>query len=409
MPGVGRYRRAVLWVGVGLAAINFGLLDGLFRAIGERGILRGLRPLANLWWVPATVGGLAVLATRRGQLAAVIGGSQATVVGDAPDRYEIIRSTNWRHESQLIFQRSVGLSLLVATAVGAAITIILKETTEVFTAYDTPLAFLVAVGAVGFGLLAASMRATKHIQDDHTHRISVRLPDLFSAHSFHVHLRQQVEDLGYATRNEASPERSGMPAAYDDSIFLSKGGFTARKRPIPSSAPLIDDDGFVGELLSKGSAGVFAVLLGVLLYLSPGSLIVAETELKLPVMVLSLVVGSLVLAGDYLERTNHWAEIYCVTEGTIYNPETKLYDDSVDVAINHATPQVADSETSGELIVTLGAGCSPSFDEQQLQEEFESFIDSIEDLAAANQFRIVSDDLVDDADTVDDQPPSNKA
>lgn len=409
MPGVGRFRRAALWIGVGLAAINFGLLNGIFRAIGQRGLLRSLLPLANLWWIPLTVGVLAVFANRRGRLAALIGGSQATVVGDTPDRHEIIRSTNWRHKSQLIFQRSLGLSLLVATAVGATITILLKETTDVFTAYDTSFAFLVVVATVGLGLLAASMRSTKQIQDDHTHRISVRLPDLFSAHSFHVHLRQQVEDLGYATRNEASPERSGMPSAYDDSIFLSKGGFKARKRPIPSSEPLIDDDGLVGELVSMGSAGVVAVLLGVLLYLAPGSLIVAETELKLPLMVLSLVIGSILLANDYIERTNHWAEIYCVTEGTIYNPETKIYDDSVDVAISHATPQVSDSETSCELIVTLGAGCSPSFDEQQLQQEFETFIESIEDLAAANQFQIVSDDLVDNATNADHQHPSNKA
>lgn len=393
MSQIGRYGKLAVWIGGILALLHFGLLDGILRSAGQGGLLRSLSPLANLWWVPLAAGVLAVLADRRGSVEALVGGTQAGIAGSAPNRHEIIAPTNWRHQNQLVLQRSLGLSLLVATAVGAATTILLKETTAVFTGYDTALGFLVLVAAAGTSLLVVSSRSTRHIRDDHTHRVSVRLPDLFSVHSFHVHLRQQAEDLGFAVRNEASPERSGVPTGYDDSIFLSKGGFTTRKRPVPASASLIDD-GLVSELLSLASLGAFAVVLGVLLYFSPGSLVVEGIALTLPLVVVCLGVGVTILLKDYLDRTNHWAELYCVMEGTIYNPETRLYDDSVDVALEHATPQVADSETSCEMIVTVGAGCSPSFDEHQLEDDFATFVDSIEDLAAANQYRIVNNNPV---------------
>lgn len=393
MSQIGRYGKLAFWIGAILTIINFGYLDGILRDTGQQNLLRPLTPLINLWWLVLAAGILAVVADRRGGVASLFDGEQAGIAGSAPDRHEIITPTNWRHENQLVLQRSLGLSLLVATAAGAAATILLKETTELFSSYDTAGGFLVLVALAAVILLVVSTRSTRHIQDDHTHRVSVRLPDLFSVHSFHVHLRQQAEDLGFAVRNEASPERSGAPTGYDDSIFLSKGGFTTRKRPVPASASLIDD-GLVSELLSLASLGAFAVVLGVLLYFSPGSLVVEGIPLTLPLVVVCLGVGITILLKDYLDRTNHWAELYCVMEGTIYNPETRLYDDSVDVALEHATPQVADSETSCEMIVTVGAGCSPSFDEHQLQDDFATFVDSIEDLAAANQYRIVNNNPV---------------
>lgn len=409
MPQTTRYGRLALWAGGILGAIKFGLVDGLFLTVGQGDLLRALKPLSNLWWVFAVAGGLAVLANNRSRLAAIVGGSQAAVSGSIPDRHEIITATNWRHQNELVFKRSLGLNLLAATAISAAATLLLKETTAVFTSYDSPLGILIIGGVVGVALLAASTRSSKDIRGDHTHRVSVRLPDLFSVHSFHVHLRQQAEDLGYTVKNDASPERSGMAAAYDDSIFLSNGGFTVRKRPIPPSESLVDDDGIIGEILSTGSVGVFAVLLGVLLYLAPGLLIVEGVGLKSPLMALSLLSGGVVLLKDYVDRTNHWAELYCVMEGTIYNPETQIHDDSTRVPLNNATPRVQDSETSCELIVTLGAGCSPSFDDHQLKQDFSDLVDSVEDLAAANQLRIVSDDIVSETGETPEQPNSEQA
>lgn len=387
MTATGRYGKAALWAGAALAALEFGLLDGLLRAANQRGALRALDPLAGVWWVVLGAGLVLALAGNRSRVAAAVAGD-ASVAGDAPSRHEIVTATNWRHENRRVLQRSLGLALLAASAVGGVAAVGFKEGTSLFASYEQAVGVVVLAAVAGGALFVASTRATRHIHDDYTHRVSVRLPDLFSVHSFHVHLRQQAEDLGYAVRHEASPERSGASAGYDDSIFLSEGGFTARKRPIPPSDSLIDDDTIVGEIASLSTVGVVGVVLGLVVALAPGSLVVEGVALKLPLAAVLVAAGAGVAYKDYLDRTNHWAELYCVTEGTVYNPETNLYDDHANPASERATPRVSDSESSCELVVTLGAGCSPSFDERQLKQEFEAFAESVGDLAAANQYRV---------------------
>lgn len=146
------------------------------------------------------------------------------------------------------------------------------------------------------------------ITHDYIDKIFVRIPDLFSLHTFHTNLRQCAEDIGYVV-------------------------------------------GIIGVIL--------------------------------------LLIGICVFVYDYLTRTQKWGEIYAAEEGTVYIPTANIYDPKLLERIQfRAEPNISASQTSCELVVTIGAKCTKFFDAKELESDFKAIADSIEKIAGENKERV---------------------
>lgn len=244
------------------------------------------------------------------------------------------------------------------------------------------LVWLLAV-LVGFVLVLTSRQSAEEVQLDYTHRVSVRIPDLFSLHSFHVHLCQIAEDLGYVVTDRTSPGRGGGPARFDESVYLTEGGFKARKRPIrPSISPLPDDSPYA-DLASLTTGSMVVATVGASL-LATGPRAVG--------LLLALLGGGLFVY-DYVRRTRQWAELYCVEEGTVYTPTASVHDgEPPGEGVVHHEPAVSAVESSTEMVVTLGAKNSVYFEDARLAEDFEALVGQLDDVASENSYTVVDEE-----------------
>jgi hypothetical protein len=101
-------------------------------------------------------------------------------------------------------------------------------------------------------------------------------------------------------------------------------------------------------------------------------------------------VGAVGLLYSYVTRTRNWAKLYCIIEGTVHTPTANLYGDvTTDGEAVKMDPTISSPETATELLVTVGARSSRYFDDDQLANDFDDFVGSIDDLAQANSARVL--------------------
>ncbi|MFB6146373.1 MAG: hypothetical protein ABEJ08_01640 [Halobacteriaceae archaeon] len=353
------------------------------------GVMRSpLGPLFEFWWLFLLAGG--VFLVRDYGLTDRLAGEDLQSRGrrSGPlDREDIIEATNWKRVNFLVFRRSLGVSLAAAGAVALLLTLLIgRSAGGIAVAVASLLASL-----AGVVIFLLSRSHAEEIREDYTHRVSVRVPDLFEVHTFHVHLRQVAEDLGYVTSDVVSPGRGGVRSGFDDGVFLSEGGFTATKRPIAPPISPFPERSTLADAVNVTSASMTAMLVSVALVAtqpSGGRVLVGAL----------LFIGGLVgLVYSYVTRTRNWARMYCLVEGTVHTPTTNLYAESVgDMEAARVEPTVSSAESSTELIVTVGARQSRYFDEDQLSEDFAAFVSTLDDVAAANSYQVMDAPVGDD-------------
>ncbi|MDF9747597.1 hypothetical protein [Natrinema salsiterrestre] len=373
MAATSRNGKVLLVLGILLVA-----LDGLgLTAFG--GPLSALGPVVDFWWLLVLVGVSLVLLPR---LTANTGIPFFGVGGSAThDRQDIIAATDWSRLGQDAFRNSYGIALTVSAAVLFVLALGLQEFGLV----------ILWTGAmiVGALVIAITWRSSNTIIDDYTQTISVRAPDNFAAHSFHIALRQRAEDLGYRIVSTTSPTEGGQRSAVSDTIFHANGGFRSRNRPIEESRPLAPevDDEYLERILTVATLGVFASLLGISLV----SVDLGGPSVRALGAVL-FIVGVAVVAYDYAIRTREWAELYCVEEGTVYSTTVNHYTDDVLDAFDSPKidPNTSTTETAAVLSVTVSGTCTPLYGEEHVEEDFEALVDAVE--AAADEYRF---DIVD--------------
>lgn len=379
----------------GLAGIGLGLLGRLYPATATAGgglyteqpgwvsTLSGLAvPLVVLAVVlylidRGTVGRL--LGGRGDGVGGVLGGSDAVPV----DRHEIVETTNWKRLNWIRLRRSLGVALTVAGTVALIVSVAFGDAEGLSGEFGTVVTALWVVAILGgLAVVVTSRTDGEEIAADYTHRVSVRIPDLFSLHSFHVHLRQITEDLGYVPTNDTSPGRGGAPAAFDEEVYLSKGGFKVRKRPFESSLSPLPDDSPMAEVVNLTTASLSLVAIGV-------SLVVTGPRVAgVPL----LLVGGVAFLYDYVRRTRQWAELYCIEEGTVYTPTAAVHDgEPPGEGVVHHEPAVSAAESSTELLVTLGAKHSMYFEAERLEADFGALTERLEDVAAENSYTVVDE------------------
>jgi len=228
----------------------------------------------------------------------------------------------------------------------------------------------------------------KRIKHDYTHRVSVRIPDLFGPHSFHVHLRQIAEDLGYVVREEVSPGRGGSPAEFDEEVYLSEGGFVARKRPIAPPLSPFPEESPLSDLINLTSGSAATMLVGI------GLVVTTPQSVGAVAGGFFVLLGGVGLLYAYVARTRKWARLYCLVEGTVSTPTANLYSEEIDGPdVHHLDPTITASQTSSELVVTVGIRASPFFDDDELESEFGTFVSNLETVASENCHHVLDGTL----------------
>ncbi|WP_152423892.1 hypothetical protein [Natronobacterium lacisalsi] len=294
----------------------------------------------------------------------------------ALDRQDVVASTDWSRIGKYTLRSSFGSALAVSGGVLFVLSLALQEFSQA--------GLWATVAAAGVVVQAVSWRFAHEIAADRTHTISVRAPDVFSLHSFHIAVRQRAEDLGYRIVTNASPAESGSQSPIDDDVLHARGGFKARKRPIEDAKPLASElnDPYAERLLTVTTLGVFALSLGILVF-SVGD----ELAESLPILGIPLALfGVAVIAYDYVTRTREWGELYCVEEGTAYATRTNEYADDVLEGVEYSVdPSVSSPATGAVLSVTVGAKCTSLYDEDRLESDFEELAEAVETAAAEFQ------------------------
>lgn len=293
--------------------------------------------------------------------------------GSSLRRGDILRATNWARVGRYVLRRSFGIALAFSAGVLLLLALALQ---------DIGLATLfILLGGVGVFWIVIAWRKAHGITEDHTESISVRAPNGFALHSFHIALRQRVEDLGYTVVSDTSPGEGGSPAPYDGDIYHADGGFRARHRPVEAAQPLTTEiqDDTLNQIFTVATLGVFVTLLGITLVriteslAEPGGIAGA----------LLVIVGLGVVVYDYVTRTREWGELYCVEEGTLYAGRTQVFSDQLLTETDsRPKPTVSSPETGAVLSITLGAKRSSLYAEDKLEDDFESLVDAIQTAAA---------------------------
>ncbi|MFB6138997.1 MAG: hypothetical protein ABEJ26_01020 [Halosimplex sp.] len=376
----------------GLAGIGFGLLGRVLPPPGPYSTRPGWVTTLTDLAVPLVALAVVLYLADRGTIQRALGESSGAAGGllgataDGPvDRWEIVAATNWKRLNWIRLRRSLGVALTVAGAVALVVSLTVGAAGGPGESNLSGAMAALWFGAILFGLALVLTSRTdgQEVSMDYTHRVSVRIPDLFSLHSFHVHLRQITEDLGYVPTETTSPGRGGSVAAFDEEMFLSKGGFKARKRPFESSLSPLPDDSPMAEVINLTTASLSLVAVG-------ASLVVTGPRLAgLP----PVLVGGAAFLYDYVRRTRQWAELYCVEEGTVYTPTANVHDDDdvPDEGVVHREPAVSAAESSTELLVTLGAKHSTYFEAAVLAGDFEDLVERLDDVAAENSYSVVDE------------------
>ncbi|SEQ96253.1 hypothetical protein [Natrinema salaciae] len=381
MAATSRNGKVLLTLGILLVAV-----DGLgLTAFG--GPLHVLAPVTDFWWLLVLAGVSLMLLPRLATSASVpffgVGGSATH------DRQDIIAATDWSRLGTDAFRNSYGIALTAS----AAVLFVLALGLQAFGL----VALWVGAMIVGALVIAITWRSSNSIIEDYTRTITVRAPDNFAAHSFHIALRQQAEDLGYRIVSTTSPTEGGQRSAVADEIFHANGGFRARNRPIEESRPLAPEveDEYLERVLTVATLGVFVSLLGVTL---------VSVDLGGPAVralgAVLFVVGVAIVAYDYAIRTREWAELYCVEEGTIYSTTVNHYADDVLDAFDSPKlePNASTTETAAVLSVTVSGTCTPLYGEENVEADFEALADAVEAAADDYRFEVVDEGREDTTD-----------
>lgn len=382
-----KWSKRLATIGIVLAVFEFFLSNLLF------GLPTLVSDVVGLWWVFLGAG-IIGLAIDRGSVSIPAIRTESSV-----QRQDIIRPTNWSRTGKYALRKSYGIGLLVASLVAFVLALIVG---------NVGLAILwFLAGLLGAVLSLTAWRFGRDITAHHTATFSVRAPNLFSAHDFHIAIRQTAEDLGYEMQRETSPGIGGEPAEHNGELFHAKGGFKGRKRPIASSrvlVPDIEDEQYLSNLLTLSTTGIVAILIGVTSLASasiPLELALRTDEFDIVYLVgpLFLFAGAGATLYDYYIRTREWGELYCVEEGTIHGSTTRVYEErTLESLESHVEPTVTTAESSATLSVTVGAKSSSLFDEEELESDLEKLIDAVDQAATANKLDIIStntDDSVD--------------
>jgi hypothetical protein len=380
MSKLGKWGRASAALGVILATLNF-VFQGVIFTPGSP--LTFLSPVVGFWWLFLATGLAAILFERKGLQVAALSTESSL------ERQDIIEPTNWARNSTYVLRNSYGISLFVSAVIVLIIALLLDQTAL--------LVLWSLILLVGIGWIITARRYSQNISTHHTETLSVRVPNLFAVHSFHVALRQASEDLGYQIQQNTSPGRGGQSASYEQQIFHANGGFKARHRPIKSSKILSDeiaDETYLSKILTVSTLGIFCALFGITILSAsstPLQIVLTTEEMDLAYIFgpLFLLSGLIVTGFDYYTRTREWGELYCVEEGTVYSSSLNIYDQEVLEKTSHNEPTVKAPETSAVLSVTVGAKCTGLYDEEKLTDDFSALADSIDDAADENQFEVV--------------------
>lgn len=381
MSATTQWSKRLAAVGIVLAVFEYVFPELLF------GLPGFIVQIFGLWWVFIGVGVIGLVMGRR-NLSIPTFRTKSSL-----ERDDIITSTNWSRTGKYTLQKSYGVAIVVAATIAFILSLIVG---------NSGLAILwVVVAVAGTILSVVAWRRGRDIISHETSTFSVRAPDMFAAHDFHIALRQAAEDLGYATEQETSPGIGGQPAEHNGELFHAKGGFKARQRPIASSrivVPDVEDNPFVSDLLTLSTVGVVAILIGFTSLASAS--IPLETALATDEFDIVYFVGPLFLFGgiiatayDYFIRTREWGELYAVEEGSIHGSTTRVYEDStLEQMKSDVEPTVTTAESSATLSVTVGAKCSTLFDDEKLEDDLETLAETVEEAAEEHELKLISDD-----------------
>lgn len=297
-------------------------------------------------------------------------------------RQDIVAATNWSRENKHQIRKSFGVGLTTAGIIAWGVSSLLGVG-------SLELLWLLVAG-VGVVMMALSWRLSRGIKADHTREVSVRLPDQIAVHTFHVRLRQLVEDRGYAVVSDTSPSEGGREAAFADGMWLSHGSFKARQRPIADSqtlVPEVEDDPYLSKILTAITLGFVGILGGISLTRVSPSRTATDPNMALYdgahlLGWLFVLVGVGLVAYGYVRRTREWGEIYCVEEGTVYGSTVNHYDEQTRTDFDgHASPNVSSPDSACELVVTLGGTCTSLYDERKLADDLQSLAEDVQTVA----------------------------
>jgi hypothetical protein len=248
-------------------------------------------------------------------------------------------------------------------------------------------AILIAVGAI---LLIWRPYSVIH---DHTKNILIKIPDLLSTHTFHVNLRQCIEDTGYVTAEDVTPGEGSSASSLNNNIFLLNGGIRAMKKSIAPSKlliPELSETPLISNILTLFGIGILLIFLGFTLIVHGFTTWVYKDWVFVVeiIGIILMLIGIAFLLYDFVTRTRKLAQIYVVEEGTVYIPTMNMYDPRIlEKTGFRAEPNVSVTHTSCELVVTVGATRNMFFDAEELEKDFKTIVDSIEDITKENILR----------------------
>lgn len=242
--------RAGGWL-IGIAIV-FLILSLLLSEIVPYTVRRALEPLMflfQIWWLFLIAGIALLIIGKRPTTKARI----SMLRGLSFSRHDIIKATNWARIGKAELMRPIGVCIAISGVI-----LILVE-----AAFDFVLAplwlMLIAVGIV------LAVLVPRSIEFDSAKTFLLRIPDIFSVHTFHTLLRHSLENLGYIVSEELSPFQGSSPSSLDNSILSIKGGIKAAKKSYPPSkslTPELSEIPVIRHFLTVLGIGVLLSLLG---------------------------------------------------------------------------------------------------------------------------------------------------
>ncbi len=361
-------------IGLGIVFLVMSLLLPAIDIFGPIAII------FSVWWL-FLIAGIGLLIAGRTRIGTLTSAKALSFY-----RYDIIKSTNWIRASKIEFRRTLGMGLIASGIILLILELIWKTFSLLFIWL-----ILIVIGVIWVVL---AWWVPYLITHDYTHKIFVRIPDIFSLHTFHTNLRQCAEDVGYGISEDVSPGESSSSSSYNNNIFLLKGGFKAIKKPISPSKPLfsgISEMPLISDILTVSTLSLFLMMLGGTLMTHGMTVWITEdwgTAVGI-IGIILLLIGICIFVYDYLTRTQKWGEVYVAEEGTIYIPTANIYDPKLLERIQfRAEPNISASQTACELVVTIGARCTKFFDAKELESDFKTITDSIGKIAEENKLKV---------------------
>ncbi len=136
-------------------------------------------------------------------------------------RHDIIKSTNWARIGAGIYRKPLAIAFMI---IGLFF---------IFTIFIAQ--FFIILFFIGIIVLAAGIylwiKKIISIEFDFSKNVMIRLPTFFSIHTFHIFMRQGLEDQGYIISEDISPVEGGSTSIIPG-IFLLKGGVKGIKKEI---------------------------------------------------------------------------------------------------------------------------------------------------------------------------------